>query len=112
MAWLDDHPGHPLGAGYPPGASLRDDGHLQAWAAIVRWDPCSFCGGPGGTVDHIVPRSARRKGVNAWNNMAGACGSCNGSKGAESLLLFLAIRAGCPGAVGTRPWTWADRYAA
>lgn len=28
------------------------------WAPVLRRDPCSYCGGPGGTVDHIVPQAA------------------------------------------------------
>ena len=111
MDWLDDHPGHPLGAGYPTGLTLRDDGqsHREAWASIVRRDPCSYCGGPGGTYDHIEPKSQPARtgaraheclpaldqgGVHSWVNYAGACTACNGRKAVRGLLHFFAIRRG------------------
>lgn len=50
-------------------------------------DPCAYCGGPGGTVDHITP-SARR-GRNHWTNYTAACVECNRRKGAVPLLRLL-----------------------
>lgn len=92
--WLEDHAGHPLGPGFPTGSPLRgDDGstHLAGWAEIVRADPCSFCAGRGGTLDHIVPQRRRTKGVHSWLNYAGACEWCNGRKAARDLLSFLLL---------------------
>lgn len=101
-----DHPGQPLGVGMPSGRTLREDGqsHRAAWMAILRRDPCSYCGGVGGTVDHVEPRSrpprlgTRGGGVYTWANYVGACHNCNGRKGAASLLAFLAAGRNCPGA--------------
>ncbi len=44
--------------------------------------------------DHIVPSS--RGGSNDLDNLVLACDVCNMEKKARPLLLFLAIRAGCP----------------
>lgn len=94
--WATSHPGHPLGVGMPLGATLREDGetHLEAWMRILRDDACAYCDErpDEGTVDHIEPRALRRHGLHNWTNMVGACSSCNGSKGARPLLLFLASR--------------------
>lgn len=46
---------------------LERDGHI-----------CQYCGKPGGTVDHIVPRS--RGGEDSWTNCVCACGACNRAK--------------------------------
>lgn len=66
------------------------------WEAMVRADPCAFCGRrPAGEVDHIVPRRRNLtspgvvKGENAFSNSAAACRDCNDAKGTQSLLLFL-----------------------
>lgn len=58
------------------------------WAAILRADPCSYCGNPGGTIDHIRPLAGY--GGGHWTNLAGACQRCNGEKSDLSLLLYLA----------------------
>ena len=100
-----DEAGHPLGAGFPSGAPLRRDGqsHRDGWMSVVRRDPCAYCGVPAaGTVDHIEPQRGRPcsgiGGVHTWLNFAAACESCNGRKGSEDMLMFLAARAGCRGA--------------
>lgn len=67
------------------GAPLTAD--AAAIEAVVRRDPCAYCGDPGGTLDHIVPLSAG--GDSDWTNLSGACARCNSSKGAKSLLQFL-----------------------
>lgn len=114
MMFDREDPGHPLGRGMPPGRTMRKDGetHRQAWMRVVRADPCAYCGrlprdtavAPGvqppcGTVDHIEPQSRPCRGiggVHTWLNFTGACGRCNSRKGANSLLMFLAARRGCP----------------
>ena len=40
----------------PSGRPLREDGqsHYEAWQALLRRDPCAYCGaGAAGTVDHV-----------------------------------------------------------
>lgn len=39
---------------------------------------CAYCGGPGDTVDHVIPRS--RGGTDEWDNLVCACRSCNNTK--------------------------------
>ncbi len=80
-------------------ASLNDDLNLklalnprmdlQIWLdSLERW--CHYCAkeiGPNEyTDDHIVPIS---KGGEDVNNIASACGECNGDKGDEKLLFYL-----------------------
>jgi hypothetical protein len=96
--FLRDDAGHPLGPGMPMGAPLREDGqsHYDAWQAILRRDPCAYCGAArSGTVDHIEPRSRPSRGIGSahgWVNLTGACSRCNGAKRDTDLLLFLARR--------------------
>jgi len=56
-------------------------------AAILRRDPCAYCGGPGEEIDHIQAFSSG--GENEWTNFTSACGTCNRRKNAKSLLHFL-----------------------
>jgi 5-methylcytosine-specific restriction endonuclease McrA len=94
-----DHPGTPLGKGYPSGSTLRMDGesHRQAWMRLLRADPCAYCGAlPSGTVDHIVAKSEPSRvlyGRNSWLNLTGCCPACNTNKATRSLLTFLHKRA-------------------
>ena len=67
---------------------IRDE---RTGQAIMRRDPCSYCGGPGGEVDHITP--VTKGGPNEWDNWAGACRSCNARKRERSLLTFLRVTA-------------------
>ena len=79
-----------------------------AWETIVKRDPCVYCGRmphelPGGTgkkfrngdatlmtVEHVVPKSApehlRPRG---WQNLVGACWTCNHTRGDVPLLHYL-----------------------
>src|SRR5215216_815942 len=61
-----------------------------AYIASIVNDPCSYCGGPAGEVDHIV--AVRSGGTGDWDNLASACRSCNASKGDKSLLRFLLVQ--------------------
>jgi 5-methylcytosine-specific restriction endonuclease McrA len=54
---------------------------------MLRSDPCSYCGGEGGTVDHIEPRC--RGGENDIVNYAGSCFKCNQDKKDVPLLSYL-----------------------
>lgn len=59
---------------------------------VLRYDPCAYCGGPSGTVDHIVPtaeRSRYRRVESGWPNLTGACEPCNRRKRNLPLLDFL-----------------------
>ena len=53
-------------------------------------DPCSYCGGSGGTTDHIV--SVKDGGQSHPDNLTAACHSCNASKNDRDLLSFLLSR--------------------
>lgn len=107
--YASDQPGYPLGAGMPLGRTLRRDGesHRQAWMRLLRLDPCAYCGGDGGTLDHIEPKSLPVRGIggaHAWTNYTGACGSCNNSKQTRPLLEFMLVRArSAPAARSGRP---------
>jgi hypothetical protein len=96
--FLSDHPGTPLGHGYPLGRTLREDGesHREAWMRILRSDPCGFCGeSPAGTLDHIEPRAFPARGLGGLHshlNYSAACEACNSRKAARSLLTFLRVR--------------------
>lgn len=58
---------------------------------------CHYCEGPGGTRDHIVPRSrALLLGSNAHDNLVMACSSCNGRKADQ--------RSDCPCLKCLRAW--------
>jgi hypothetical protein len=79
-----------------------------AWVDIVRRDPCVYCGRrpdelPGGTgqkfqrgdatlmtVEHVIPKSTpdhlRPRG---WQNLVGACWTCNHKRGDVPLLHYL-----------------------
>lgn len=66
------------------------------YARLLVNDPCSYCGGPAGTIDHIEPGDN-----NEWDNLTAACHSCNSRKRTRPLLVFLALRT--PGADGEDP---------
>lgn len=56
----------------------------------LRGAQCTYCGGPGGTVDHLVPLS--RGGQHAEGNLVPACRSCNSSKRDKLLIEWLILR--------------------
>lgn len=70
---------------------LRCGGHTPRWRNVLRADPCAYCGGPGGTIDHIVATAT--EGENALENLTGACPKCNVAKADRPLLSFLLDRA-------------------
>jgi hypothetical protein len=63
------------------------DADLGAYYQVLRHDPCAYCGGPAGHIDHIEPRAFG--GANHWGKYTAACQSCNASKGDKSLVGFL-----------------------
>jgi predicted nucleic acid-binding Zn ribbon protein len=66
---------------------LPSHGAPADYAALLRRDPCSYCGGAGGGIDHIVARA--REGADGWENLTGTCGRCNSSKCDRPLLEHL-----------------------
>jgi hypothetical protein len=68
-------------SGHPP------YGLAASWASVLLKDPCAYCGARSATFDHITARALG--GDDAEQNLIGACGGCNSSKGARSLLQFL-----------------------
>lgn len=63
---------------------------MAAWVRVLWRDPCAYCGGPGGTVDHIT--AVYCGGRAEPSNLTGACPRCNLDKGAMPLLGFLLAR--------------------
>lgn len=61
-----------------------------SWKRVLMRDPCSYCGGPSDTVDHIVPRIS--DGEDDSGNLTGACASCNSSKWVRPLLRHFLVR--------------------
>ena len=70
------------------------DEWTRPYAAIIRHDPCVYCGGKSTSVDHIIPVS--KGGTSEWDNLAPSCKSCNSSKHTSDLLGFLGRRMGVP----------------
>lgn len=60
---------------------------VRAYVSVLAFDPCSYCGGPGGEFDHITPRAMG--GLDTADNLTSACHSCNSSKRTKTLLRFL-----------------------
>lgn len=62
------------------------------YRGMLRREPCSYCGGRGGYIDHIVPRA--RGGGFFWDNFTPACLKCNSYKGDTAMLMYLVRRGG------------------
>lgn len=76
-------------------------GSTPEWLAILRRDPCAYCGGQAGSVDHIQARGAG--GEEADTNLTGSCAGCNHGKTIKPLLHFLlALNSGRPPKRGSR----------
>lgn len=71
----------------PPGSKIALDPDLNAYARILRADPCSYCGAACEHIDHIV--SVAAGGALTWDNTTAACGPCNRRKRTTPLLPFL-----------------------
>lgn len=78
---------HRLAVALRRARGARPTGEDFVYAAVVRRDPCSYCGGPGGTMDHIM--AVRDGGTSEWMNQTGACRSCNSRKKRLPLLFAL-----------------------
>lgn len=59
----------------------------REYVSVLLSDPCSYCNGPGGEVDHITPLS--KSGTGGLDNLTAACRSCNARKNDQDLLAFL-----------------------
>jgi hypothetical protein len=78
-------------ANRPKEADFRRGGPAAiAYAKLISGDPCGFCGGPSGEIDHIVP--VTKGGSGEWENLAPICRSCNASKSNKDLLHFMMRR--------------------
>lgn len=67
---------------YGSGVESRDPyirAYSRMYGAVVRLNPCAYCGGEGGTLDHIIPLA--RGGKHVYWNMTSACDICNSRKG-------------------------------
>jgi hypothetical protein len=63
---------------------------LTAYEALLKRDPCAYCGRVsrhGSQIDHIVPRAFG--GLNHWSNYAAACEPCNALKSIVPMLIWL-----------------------
>lgn len=64
---------------------------LAAYSAMLRKQPCEYCGAnPGGEIDHVIPLS--RGGLHVLENLAPCCRSCNRSKSDKTAEEFMAWR--------------------
>lgn len=57
--------------------------------AVKRLDPCAYCGGRGGSLDHIEANGRETRMRDAIPNLAGSCVGCNAQKQRTSLLRYL-----------------------
>jgi hypothetical protein len=75
--------------GMTPRVHVRGDwtASERETTTYLRLDPCSYCGEPAGTIDHIDP--LRTGGERVWENLTAACQRCNSSKGTRPLLFSL-----------------------
>lgn len=83
---------------------LFDKRHPGAYkySQILRNDPCVWCGGDAGTIEHITPRSKMRKvshqeegmGRDNWQNLASSCKRCNRSRGSMGMIRWILMRHG------------------
>lgn len=70
---------------------------LARYLDAIRNDPCVWCMGTAGTVEHVVPRSHYSRGTstvhgssaNHWSNVAMSCRRHNSQRGSEGLLVYL-----------------------
>lgn len=65
-------------------------GETAEYVAILRGDPCVYCGAPMKHIDHIVAFSL--DGPTEWTNLAPACLPCNVRKSKRSVLGFMLLR--------------------
>lgn len=66
------------------------DAETLQYIAVLRRDPCAYCGAPWEHTDHIHPVAAG--GAGDWTNLTAACASCNHRKSTSDLLTFMLRR--------------------
>lgn len=64
------------------------DSDALAYCAILLNDPCSYCGEPTDSIDHITAVTVSVS--SDWTNLTASCKRCNSRKGTKSLMRFLA----------------------
>jgi 5-methylcytosine-specific restriction endonuclease McrA len=69
------------------GPHRSGDRDAAEYAALLRNDPCVYCGDACAQIDHIVPLV--HGGATSWDNLTASCASCNASKCADPLLGFM-----------------------
>jgi len=69
------------------GGAVSEVDATEVYIPILRLDPCAYCGGPAGDIDHIEAVSTG--GSHVWHNMTSSCRSCNATKYNASLLTAL-----------------------
>ena len=57
----------------------------RRWREVLTRDPCAWCAGPGGTIDHVIPLS-RGGSKGSPRNWVGSCPRCNVGRGAAGVL--------------------------
>ena len=57
----------------------------RRWREVLTRDPCAWCAGPGGTIDHVIPLS-RGGSKGSPRNWVGSCPRCNAGRGAAGVL--------------------------
>lgn len=62
-----------------PAVRKSKDTMRNKWAREMRLAPCHYCGGVGGTIDHIIPRSDGGRMIR--ENCVPACQPCNNWRG-------------------------------
>lgn len=70
------------------GAEFTEE--AEEYLPVLAADPCSYCGEPADSVDHI--QAITQGGSSDWDNLTAACRKCNAQKNAKSLLDFLLWR--------------------
>lgn len=90
VKWMSEHPGVARRSAWA--SEQRQRGYevtaeTVEFAGVLLADPCSYCGGAGGGIDHIIAQS--QGGEGQWGNLTATCGSCNSRKHTKDLLQFL-----------------------
>lgn len=69
------------------GMTADDWQMTRDYIAVIRTDPCMYCGAPSGAIDHIQP--VVNGGSDRWDNLAPVCKRCNSVKRDKSVLVML-----------------------
>jgi 5-methylcytosine-specific restriction endonuclease McrA len=68
--------------------TMQDLDSTIEYSQIILNDPCAYCGGSVNHIDHIDPLSTGS--THTWGNLTPACSTCNRSKWATPMLLWMA----------------------